>query len=294
MSSGRRGRWADVRARLRSGRQRRILRARRQAKHERFHELLIGRHPAWSSAIDLRTTDEGLGPVVYAMPRDTAAFGVKPVDAVSANEYDGHALSLIDEYRDGLVLDCGAGYRENYLHNVINLEIVPYESTDIIAVAEQVPLRDESVDAVISSAVLEHVRHPWLAARELGRILKPGGALYVAVPFLQPLHGYPNHYFNMTGEGLASLFGGFEITWHEVIDSLHPIWALTWILRSWRDGLSGPTREAFEDMRVAELIGEPLEYLGRPFAAELSREKRFELAAGTALLARKPGPSLER
>jgi hypothetical protein len=26
------------------------------------------------------------------------------------------------------------------------------------------------------------------------------------VPFLQPLHGYPHHYFNMTHMGVRSLF----------------------------------------------------------------------------------------
>jgi hypothetical protein len=92
----------------------------------------------------------------------------------------------------------------------------------------------------------------------------------------------------MSGDGLASLFRGFEVEWHEVIDSLHPIWSLTWILRSWREGLTGATRLEFEEMRVGELIGDPLSYLDRAFCAELPREKRFELAAGTVLLARKP------
>jgi SAM-dependent methyltransferase len=264
------------------------LREARIAKHERFRDLLVESAPGWTAAIELRTEDDGLGPVVYAMPANAAPFGVESTEAVSANQYDEHALKLIDEHRDGLVLDCGAGYRDTYLENVINLEIVPYDSTDVVAVAEQVPLRDESVDAVISSAVLEHVRRPWLAARELRRVLKPGGTLYVAVPFLQPVHGYPNHYFNMTGDGLASLFDGFEVEWHEVIDSLHPIWSLAWILRSWRDGLEGGTRRDFEAMRVSELVGDPLGYLGQPFVRELSREKRFELASGTVLLARKP------
>jgi SAM-dependent methyltransferase len=263
-----------------------MLRRMRVAKHERFRDLVVGHAPGWTA--EVTTRDGGLGPVVYAMPADTAVFGVVPTDAVSANRYDEHALGLVDEYRDGLVLDCGAGYRDPYLPNVINLEVVPYDSTDIVAPAEQIPLADESMDAVISSAVLEHVRNPWLAAREIARVLKPGGAIYVAVPFLQPRHGYPNHYFNMTADGLASLFPGFEVEWHEVIDSLHPIWSLTWILRSWRDGLGGATRSEFEKLRVADLVGDPLDYLGRPFVTELSRDKRFELAAGTALLARKP------
>ena len=261
----------------------------RRAKHARLEPSLLREHPGWTSPLDVRTRDDGLGPVVYALPPDAAAkFAVTETEAVSSHDYDPHALSIIDEYVDGVVLDCGAGYRREYLDNVVNLEIVPYRSTDVVAVAEQIPLRDESVDAVICSAVLEHVKRPWLAATEIRRVLKPGGALYVAVPFLQPLHGYPDHFFNMTGPGVASLFEGFEVEWHEVIDSLHPIWSLTWMLASWREALLGETRRAFEQMRVADLLGEAASYLDDPFVTELSREKRFELASGTALLARKP------
>jgi SAM-dependent methyltransferase len=278
-----------VRPRGRSRRGDDELAATRRAKYARFEPFLLREHHEWTSRVDVSTRDEGVGPVVYALPADAAAsYAVAETEAVSSNGYDPHALALIEQYRDGIVLDCGAGYRREYLDNVVNLEIVPYRSTDIVAVAEQIPLRDESVDAVICSAVLEHVKRPWLAAAEIRRVLKPGGALYVAVPFLQPLHGYPNHFFNMTGSGLASLFDDFEVEWHEVIDSLHPIWSLTWILASWRQALPEGTRRTFERMRVADLIGDPSSYLGQPFATQLSRESRFELASGTALLARKP------
>jgi SAM-dependent methyltransferase len=260
----------------------------RRAKYVKYADALISEHPNWSSAIDVRITDDGYGPVVNALPGNAESeFGVVDTCAVSGWEYDTHALDLIQRHASGIVLDCGAGFRSQYLATVINLEIAPYHSTDILAVAEQIPLRDESVDAIICIAVLEHVQRPWLASAEMYRILKPQGELYIAVPFLQPFHGYPNHFFNMTSSGLKSLFDNLEIEWHEVDDNLHPIWSLTWILNSWRAGLSETTRQEFENMRVSELTGEPLTYLDAPFVTELSREKRFELAAGTALLARK-------
>ncbi len=41
-----------------------------------------------------------------------------------------------------------------------------------------IPLDDGSVDAVVSFAVLEHVRHPERVVREIARVLKPGGVAF--------------------------------------------------------------------------------------------------------------------
>jgi len=101
-----------------------------------------------------------------------------------------------------------AGLKSFSYPNVVNMEIVPYASTDAVGVGQSLPFPDDTFDAVLSIAVLEHVNDPFLCARELIRVLKPGGRLMCAVPFLQPEHGYPHHYFNMTRMGLAELFKG--------------------------------------------------------------------------------------
>ena len=72
---------------------------------------------------------------------------------------------------------------------------------------EDLPFRDNSFDAVLSLAVLVHVKKPWRCANEMMRVLKPGGEIMCAVPFLSPVHGYPDHYYNMTANGLRNLFG---------------------------------------------------------------------------------------
>jgi SAM-dependent methyltransferase len=99
-----------------------------------------------------------------------------------------------------------AGLRDIYYDNVVNYEIVDYDTTDVIGPGERLPFRDGVFDAVISIAVLEHVRDPFACAAEIVRVLKPGGELVCSVPFLQPLHGYPHHYYNMTPQGLRALF----------------------------------------------------------------------------------------
>ncbi|MBU6525870.1 class I SAM-dependent methyltransferase [Methylocystis sp. MJC1] len=208
---------------------------------------------------------------------------------ISENSYDQETVELIESCREGLVLDVGAGFRPVYYSNVVNLEIADYPTTDVIGAADSLPFKDASFDGVISIAVLEHVKDPFRCAREIARVLKPGGWLKCCVPFLQPLHGFPHHYFNMTHEGLRTLFEPYlTIERQEVNPATHPVWAIAWQLRSWAEGLPPKARKSFLRQRVSDLIAFPGPMLEQAWAKELPVEKQFELAAATILLARKP------
>jgi SAM-dependent methyltransferase len=225
----------------------------------------------------------------FLTPELRAEFGVVDTTNVSANQYDPTALGLMDRYKGGLILDCGAGFRSTYLDDVVNFEIAGYPSTDVRGVGERLPFRDGVFDAAFSLNVLEHVQDPFACARELARVLKPGGELYCVVPFLQPLHGYPNHYFNMTHQGLRVLFDRLlTVDRQEVIPSGHPVWSLTWIVSRWADGLPRRERVKFLSMRLGDLLDNPVGYLDKGFATALPEDRRFELASTTALYARKP------
>jgi SAM-dependent methyltransferase len=214
---------------------------------------------------------------------------VESTKNVSSNNYDPVALKIIDTHSKGLVLDCGCGLRKEYYDNVVNFEIVDYPSTDVLGIGEKLPFKSNSFDAAFSLAVLEHVRLPFECARELARVLKPGGVLYVVVPFLQPFHGYPNHYYNMTSAGLKNLFSGhLEIEECGVPLSGVPIWCLTWFLSSYLAGLPSPVADRFKQMKVADLIGDPLSYLQKDIVQQLSREATEELACTNYVIARKP------
>ena len=52
----------------------------------------------------------------------------------------------------------------------------------VAADAARMPFASASFDAVISNHSLEHISELQLALCEIGRVIKPGGALYVAVP----------------------------------------------------------------------------------------------------------------
>jgi hypothetical protein len=211
-----------------------------------------------------------------------------PVAAVSSNGYDPLAWSIINKHPKGLILDNGAGLRDRFLPNVINLEICDLPTTDVLGVGERLPFRDNSFDAVFSLAVLEHVRNPFACAREIARVLKPGGTLYAAVPFLQPFHGYPDHYYNMTSHGLLNLFGKhLRIEEHGVPKSGKPFWALNWILRSYVNGLPAEVADRFKNMTVADLLGDPLPHLEREYVTALSAAADEELACVNYILATK-------
>lgn len=215
--------------------------------------------------------------------------GIFDTEAVSENAYDPFARELIGSCPEGLVLDCGAGRQAHPPDNVVCVEVVGYESTDVIAVGEDLPFVDASFDGVLCLNVLEHVRDPFRVAREIVRVLKPGGRVYCVVPFLQPRHGYPSHYYNMTSEGLKNLFAGrLEIQQTPLLLSGLPIWSLSWMLQAWTRQLPPAAREQFQRMTVADLMADPLQQLDRDYVRLLPNEANFELASTTGLLARKP------
>ncbi len=215
-------------------------------------------------------------------------FGIVDTGNVSANSYDGVAMSYIYRHCDGLILDCGAGLRDKCFENVVNYEIVPYESTDVLGVVERLPFEDGTFDVVFSFAVLEHVKDPFLGAREMARVLKPGGTLYCQAPFLSPLHGYPNHYFNMSKQGLNRLFEGLvDVERLDVLNFGQPIFSLSWFLNLYVVGLPEEKQQEFRDMKVEDLLRHGDKYLGVDFVRCLSGEVQNMLACVNCLIARK-------
>jgi len=216
-----------------------------------------------------------------------ARVGAVPTENVSAHGYDETLLRLIAQ-SDGPIVDIGAGLRPEYREDVLNVEIVAYPTTDVVAASEFLPFADDSFGLVISVAVLEHVRDPFAAARELKRIVRPGGRIFAAVPFLQPYHAYPDHYYNMTAGGLRNLFSDWDIERLDVPLSGGPAFALTWILKAWHDALPEETARQFADMRVADLAVDPMTLLHQPFVKELPEAVNVQLAALNVLVGRKP------
>ena len=128
------------------------------------------------------------------------------------------------------ILDLGAGTRRR-APNVINLEIEITPEVDIVADGHFLPFSDASFDAVISEAVLEHVRSPNLVVSEIYRVLKPGGNICIAVPFLQGYHASPHDYQRWTVPGIVQLCAAFSEL--ESGPCAGPTTSLHWIFREY-------------------------------------------------------------
>jgi SAM-dependent methyltransferase len=103
---------------------------------------------------------------------------------------------LRDSTAQGLVLDLGGGES----NNAQKMQVIPGTrmlTTDIRLAAKPqfvsncevgLPLRAGGVDTVLLLNVLEHIYYHQELVAEIGRVLKPGGILYLYVPFLFHRH----------------------------------------------------------------------------------------------------------
>jgi len=215
--------------------------------------------------------------------------GIADTANVSSLPYgDWELPALIEEYADGLVLDNGSGLRNVYYENVVNFEIVDYLTTDVLGVGEYLPFADDAFDALISIAVLEHVRNPFDCAAEIARVVRPGGRVFVSVPFLQPYHGYPHHYYNMTLSGLENLFSErFVIERSGLPPGGEPIWTLPWLLNSYIAGLPAEAAEHFKALTVRDLLDLDSTVLDEDFVLDLDERTAEDLAHVTYLVGTK-------
>lgn len=143
----------------------------------------------------------------------------------------GHQQELVFEFlmnaarasSGGVVLDAGAGHQrykpffadsiyiaqEHPQAGVVNKNIHDY---DILSDVKCIPLSDDSVDCVLSTSSLEHIEFPEQFFAEAFRILKPGGHLFINVPFVYPEHEVPYDFQRPTRYGLRRWYGhaGFD------------------------------------------------------------------------------------
>lgn len=143
--------------------------------------------------------DDYLNPVCTAATMDTALVRQAILNALRAQLAALH----------GTVLDIGCGhspYRSLVLAapsravRYIGLDLVGsrYGAADLTWDGRHVDLPDNTVDCALATEVLEHCPDPGLVLSEARRLLKPGGLLFLSVPFLWPLHDAPNDEYRLT------------------------------------------------------------------------------------------------
>lgn len=123
-----------------------------------------------------------------------------------------------------LLLDAGAGFgryrkelsKAQYVATDFN-QIFHKESAqnlDFVCSLDDIPKPDNTYDVIVNTQVLEHVEFPDRVIKELYRVLKPGGKLFLTTNQTWMVHGAPHNYYFFTKYGLESLFkqAGFEIS----------------------------------------------------------------------------------
>jgi len=136
-----------------------------------------------------------------------------------------------------LLLDAGAGecaYKRFFVHcRYVGVDLAVgqpawnYHNLDCIAALDRLPFAGASFDAVLSTQTLEHLEQPGESVRELYRILKPNGKLFLTAPMAHAEHQTPYDFFRYTSYGLRLLCerAGFKQTIVRPFGGMFARWA---------------------------------------------------------------------
>lgn len=141
------------------------------------------------------------------------------------------------------VLDAGAGhqrYRPFYDESIYLSQEHPagiefkrmqgIEYDLVCPIDERIPLKDGSLACIVSTSVLEHVRHPEAFLAEAHRVLHPGGRIYIHVPFAYCEHEQPYDFQRPTRYGLQAWLEAAGFRQHSVLPSSNATYGASWYL----------------------------------------------------------------
>lgn len=134
--------------------------------------------------------------------------------AGAAGKIDGCAILDIAPQDHGGIAPYLTGSAE-----LTTFDINPNSRADIIGdiCSSNSEIPDASVDIVICTEVLEHVANPFLAVKEIFRILSPDGTAYFSAPFNFRIHGPLPDNWRFSEHGWRQLLESFKSV---TIDSL--------------------------------------------------------------------------
>jgi SAM-dependent methyltransferase len=135
------------------------------------------------------------------------------------------------------VLDAGAGecaYKKYFAHceyrsvdMAIGEPIWNYANLDYVAPLDKLPIENETFDVILCTQVVEHLKRPIESLKELYRVLKPYGYLFLTAPMAHKEHQVPYDYFRYTSYGLKYILSeaGFKETQVDPIGGMFLRWA---------------------------------------------------------------------
>lgn len=167
-----------------------------------------------------------------------------------------------------LILDAGAGdsrYRSLFAdRNYIGVDAalgkgLQYSGLDVLTDLEALPFPEKTFDTVLCMNVLEHVRQPYACLKEIHRVLKPTGTIYLLVPLFAREHQTPHDYYRYTFYGINYLLerSGFAV------DYIRPVGGYFRVLGGILSRASG---YLFHRKRTwaMKLLFSPIEFVAKP------------------------------
>lgn len=131
-------------------------------------------------------------------------------------------------------LDIGCGEnRQRFKEGLSQLGYVPVgmdifgDAPDALADGHCLPFADNTFDLIMSSAVFEHLKNPYVAINELYRVAKPGARIHVSIAYNEPFHISYFHHSPLAVHELFSSVGlkpekfVLSTEWHSFISNLH-------------------------------------------------------------------------
>lgn len=173
--------------------------------------------------------------VEVARPQPTAHYGADERPAWLDRVFDKSPfLQLLEPP----ILDIGSGVRHFKAQfsgqTYVRLDLNPADVPDIVGDGMALPFRTASFGGVICADVLEHVPEPGRLLEEIRRVLRPGGRLFVSVPFMYPYHLHPGDYYRFTEMGMEYVLraAGFRVlrmtTFSTGLFSCVTRWGVAW------------------------------------------------------------------
>lgn len=95
--------------------------------------------------------------------------------------------------------------------SIYSFDIYASDWVQLIADAHKIPFAEDTFDAVVIQAVLEHVLQPNTVVNEIWRVLKPDGLVYAETPFMQQVHEGAYDFTRFSESGHRYLFRQFEM-----------------------------------------------------------------------------------
>jgi SAM-dependent methyltransferase len=103
--------------------------------------------------------------------------------------------------RNTRVLDVGCGikpYRNLFITNdYVGIDIQggghadEAKAVDTFYDGVNIPFQEDSFDSIICTQVLEHSSDPEMLVKEMSRVIRPGGRIFISMPFIYPEHEAP-------------------------------------------------------------------------------------------------------